>query len=104
MPYGLLIGVLIFGLLVLLTLTAPRRPPFEEDTWIGRTISFDGGLAMEIVKSTERCAIPTNDPVTRERSPELLRHLRREHTLRFGVYARVTNAAPVETGAAFRFG
>ena len=28
MPYGYLTGVVIFGVLVLLTLTAPRRPPF----------------------------------------------------------------------------
>lgn len=76
--------------------------PYAEQSWIGRRISFESGLILEVKMSTERCAIPTNDPVTFQRSPELLRHLRKAHALRFGVYATVVRPATVGVGEGFR--
>jgi uncharacterized protein len=83
-------------------------PPFAELGWAGAALAVDGGdgrtAAIELLGPCQRCAIPTRDPDTAERWPELLRHLIARHGRWFGVNARVTSVGRgvVVAGAAAR--
>jgi MOSC domain len=46
----------------------------------------------------ERCAIPTRDPATQERWPQLLRWLAAERDTMFGILARALSPAVVRRG------
>ncbi len=74
-------------------------PPWAEESWIGAEVSFEGGVRLEIAGSCERCAIPTRDPDTREKWPQLLRHLAAEHEQNLGVLARVLAPGSIAAGA-----
>jgi uncharacterized protein YcbX len=76
--------------------------PWAELGWAGRTIEIDGGVRLEVSEACVRCAIPTRDPDTREKWPELLKHLAAEHGQGFGVLARVTVPGRVAAGASVR--
>lgn len=73
-------------------------PAWAERDWEGRTLRFDSGVMLRFVQPCERCAIPTRDPETQEKWPELLRHLTAEHDMGFGIYARVVIAGRVAVG------
>ncbi len=45
-----------------------------------------------------RCAIPTRDPVTQVKWPELLRHLDARHETLFGMNARVLRSGRIAAG------
>jgi uncharacterized protein YcbX len=47
-----------------------------------------------------RCAIPTRDPDTQAKSPELLRHLAAHHDTHFGINARVLQSGRIAAGEA----
>jgi uncharacterized protein YcbX len=68
-------------------------PPFAELGWQGAVLELrgEGGRAVdvELLGPCTRCAIPTRDPDTAERWPELLRHLIARHGQQFGVNAKV---------------
>jgi uncharacterized protein len=70
-------------------------PAWAEEDWTGRTLRFSGGLALELLHPCERCAIPTRDPDTQAKWPDLLRHLDARHTTLFGINARVLGPARV---------
>ena len=59
--------------------------PFAEDSWQRIKI---GGVVLEVVKPCSRCVIPSIDPKTAEKQPEVLRVLagyrRRAGTIYFG--------------------
>ena len=63
---------------------------------------LEGGVRLRVDGPCERCAIPTRDPDTQEKWPELLRHLAAEHGQDFGVLARVVVAGRVHTGEQVR--
>ena len=46
--------------------------PWAELGWAGATIELEGGVRLAVEGTCERCAIPTRDPDTREKWPELL--------------------------------
>jgi hypothetical protein len=77
-------------------------PAWAEESWIGAEVSFEGGVRLELTESCERCAIPTRDPDTREKWPDLLKHLAARHGQNFGVLARVAQGGTVATGEAVR--
>ncbi len=81
---------------------ATDAEPWAERGWAGRSIELEGGVRLEILGSCERCAIPTRDPDTREKWPELLKHLTAEHGQDFGVLARVSAPGRVAAGASVR--
>jgi uncharacterized protein YcbX len=68
---------------------------WAEEDWTGRTLRFSGGLALELLHPCERCAIPTRDPDTQAKWPDLLRHLDARHATLFGINARVLGPARV---------
>jgi uncharacterized protein len=77
-------------------------PPWAEEGWAGAVIELEGGVRLAIAGPCARCAIPTRDPDTREKWPELLRHLTAEHGQNLGVLARVLRGGRVAAGAQVR--
>jgi uncharacterized protein YcbX len=72
-------------------------PAFAESRWMGRTLRV-GEAELELLHACERCVIPTRDPETHEKWPELLRHLARRHDTIFGINARALAPATVRVG------
>jgi MOSC domain-containing protein len=74
-------------------------PAFAELRWSGRRVRV-GEAELELLAPCERCVIPTRHPDSREKWPELLRHLARAHNTLFGIYARALRPATVRVGDA----
>jgi hypothetical protein len=72
-------------------------PAFAEHAWEGRRLRV-GDVELELLDPCVRCVIPTRDPDTQERWPELLRWLAREREMAFGVNARVVRGGTVCAG------
>ena len=72
--------------------------PWAEHGWEGGTMRFAGGVVVRLLHPCERCAIPTRDPDTQQKSPELLRHLARQHDTLFGINARVLQSGRIAAG------
>ena len=72
--------------------------PWAELAWAGAEVELEGGVRLRIEQTCERCAIPTRDPDTQEKWPDLLRHLTAEHGQDFGVLARVITPGRVHAG------
>src|SRR5262245_59864057 len=66
-------------------------PAFAEEGWTGGRL-VAGGVELELLDPCVRCVVPTRDPDTARRWPELLRHLTARHGKRFGINARVVAA------------
>ena len=77
-------------------------PPWAEHAWEGARLHFAGGVVAELLHPCVRCVIPTRDPDTRRKFPQLLRHLAAAHETLFGINARVTVPGRVEAGEAVR--
>jgi uncharacterized protein len=77
-------------------------PAWAELGWAGATVEFERGVRLEIVEPCERCAIPTRDPDTQEKWPQLLAHLAAAHGQNLGVLARVLSGGRVEAGEGVR--
>jgi hypothetical protein len=71
--------------------------PWAEHDWIGRRLRV-GDAELEIVEGCERCAIPTRDPETQAKWPQLLRLLAAERATTFGLIARALAPAVVREG------
>jgi uncharacterized protein YcbX len=76
--------------------------PWVEEQWEGRELAFDGGVRLRLLHPCVRCVMPTRDPDTQEKWPELLRHLHAHHSQRFGINARVIGTGRIETGEGVR--
>jgi uncharacterized protein YcbX len=76
--------------------------PWAEPAWAGAEIELEGGVRLQIDHACERCAIPTRDPDTQEKWPQLLRHLTAEHGRDFGLLARVRVPGRVYAGESAR--
>lgn len=70
-------------------------PAWAENGWEGATLRFEGGVVVRLLHPCVRCAIPTRDPDTPEKWPELLRHLDARHETLFGINARVVQAGRI---------
>ena len=64
---------------------AAGEAPFPEDGWVGCVLRI-GGLRLRVDKRDGRCAVITIDPLTAERSPEILRAVARDREGCLGVY------------------
>lgn len=73
--------------------------PYAEEEWEGRRLRV-GEMELELLHPCERCVIPTRDPDTAEKLPELLRRLTRERAGRFGINARPIGAGRLGVGDA----
>jgi uncharacterized protein YcbX len=72
--------------------------PWAEHGWEGGTMQLAGGVALRLLHPCIRCAIPTRDPVTTAKWPELLRHLDARHETLFGINARVVHSGRIAVG------
>jgi uncharacterized protein YcbX len=73
---------------------------WAELAWEGAELAFAGGLRLRLLHPCVRCAIPTRDPDTQVKWPQLLRHLNEAHQQIFGINARVLTSARVAAGEA----
>jgi uncharacterized protein YcbX len=73
-------------------------PAWAEHEWDGATVRFAGGVVLRLLHPCVRCAIPTRDPGTQQKWPELLRHLDARHDTLFGINARVLQAGRIAAG------
>jgi uncharacterized protein YcbX len=73
-------------------------PGWSELGWQGGELAFEGGVRLRLLHPCERCAIPTRDPDTQVKWPDLLRHLNAEHQQVFGINARVVTGGRVAVG------
>jgi uncharacterized protein YcbX len=72
--------------------------PWAEHGWEGGTLRFGDGVVLRLLHPCVRCAIPTRDPVTTAKWPELLRHLDARHGTLFGINARVVRSGRIAVG------
>ena len=73
-------------------------PAWSELGWEGGELAFEGGVRLKLLHPCVRCAIPTRDPDTQVKWPDLLRHLNAEHQQVFGINARVVTGGRVAVG------
>jgi uncharacterized protein YcbX len=64
-------------------------PAFAENGWEGRTLII-GDVALDLLHPCERCVIPTRDPDTTEKDPNILKWLARHREGLFGINARLS--------------
>jgi uncharacterized protein YcbX len=72
--------------------------PWAEHGWEGATVRLAGGVVLRLLHPCVRCAIPTRDPDTTAKWPQLLRHLDGRHGTLFGINARVVESGRIEVG------
>ena len=72
--------------------------PWAEHGWEGGTLRLSGGVVLRLLRACVRCAIPTRDPDTAAKWPELLRHLDARHATLFGINARVVQSGRIAVG------
>jgi uncharacterized protein len=70
---------------------------YEEEGWEGMSLVV-GEVTFALLHPCERCVIPARDPSTQVKHPQLLRHLYREHSGRFGINARALGTGRVSVG------
>lgn len=76
--------------------------PWAEAGWPGRTLAI-GGVRLEILKMTDRCAATGVEPGSGRRDMDLVQTLRKTFGhIDCGVYARVLHGGRIEVGAAIR--
>lgn len=73
---------------------AAEEAPFAEDSWVGCILRI-GGMRMRVDKRDGRCVVITIDPVTAERSPEILRAVAQDRQGCLGVYGSVVEPGRV---------
>lgn len=74
-------------------------PAYAEEGWEGRVLHV-GDLELQLLHPCVRCVIPTRDPDTTDKDPEILRWLTREHGGLFGINARVRGSGRIAVGDA----
>lgn len=70
---------------------------YEEERWEGRTLTI-GEAEFRLLHPCERCVIPTRDPDSAVKDPEVLRFLTRERAGLFGMNARPLGPATIRVG------
>ena len=74
-------------------------PAWAELGWEGAELAFEGGVRLRLLHPCARCAIPTRDPDTQVKWPQLLKHLTARHGMCFGINARVIAGGRVAADA-----
>ncbi len=74
---------------------------FEEEAWVGGTLSFGAGDAAATIAVTnwdERCSMVNFDPDSGRSTPDVLKAVVRERSNRAGIYGTVTRRGRLEVG------
>jgi len=72
-------------------------PAYAEEEWEGRELRI-GAARFRLLHPCVRCVIPTRDPDTQVKAPDLLRMLTRDHGGLFGMNARPLGPARIAVG------
>lgn len=78
-----------------------RPTPFQEDQWVGRTLSFGEGAdapSISVTLRDERCSMINLDPDTAAVAPEMLKAVVHAHSNTAGVYGTVTRTGRLAVG------
>jgi uncharacterized protein YcbX len=78
-----------------------RSGAFQEDPWVGGSLSFGSGLEPATVAVTMRdvrCAMVNLDPDSARRAPEVMKAIVRVNDNNAGIYAAVTRPGRVSVG------
>ncbi len=78
-----------------------KSGPFQEDAWVGSTLSFgDGGAAPSITVTMRdvRCGMLNLDPDTATSTPEVLKAVVRVNQNNAGIYGTVTRIGKLAVG------
>jgi uncharacterized protein len=79
--------------------------PFEEDKWVGRTLTFGEGTkapAVGVTLRDERCVMVNLDPETAEKDSEVMKTVVRLNENCAGVYGTVLRAGELRVGQVVR--
>ena len=82
-------------------ISSPHSDPFEEDTWVGGTLSFgepDRAASIGITNRDERCSMVNYDPDSAQPTPEVLKAVVRERDNKAGVYGTVIRRGRLAVG------
>lgn len=80
-----------------LVIEATGSEPFQEDAWVGRTITI-GAFQMRLDDRDPRCVMINVDPATGERDPAVLRAVAQERTGCLGLYGSTARPGTVAVG------
>jgi hypothetical protein len=72
---------------------------YAEESWEGRRLRV-GTMELQLLHPCVRCVIPTRDPDTTAKDPEILRWLTRQHGGLFGINARARGTGRIAVGDA----
>ncbi len=78
-----------------------RSAPFQEDEWLGNTLSFGEGAAAPAIAVTQRdvrCSMVSLDPDTARSAPEVLKAVVRANQNNAGIYGTVTRTGRLSVG------
>ena len=81
--------------------------PFEEDSWVGRTLLFGEaniGAAVKVTLRDERCVMINFDPDTAERDSNVMKTVVRMNENCAGVYGTVVRAGELRVGQVVTLG
>ncbi|HEY6761421.1 MAG TPA: MOSC domain-containing protein [Baekduia sp.] len=70
---------------------------YAEEGWEGRRLRV-GDVELQLLHPCERCVIPTRDPDTTAKDPNILRWLTRHHRGLFGINARPRGDGTIRVG------
>jgi len=71
--------------------------PYAEEEWEGRELTI-ADATFRLLHPCERCVIPTRDPDTTGKDPNILRWLTRHHAGLFGINARARGDGRIAVG------
>jgi uncharacterized protein YcbX len=75
----------------------PDTRAYAEERWEGGVLTV-GDVEIQLLHPCVRCVIPTRDPDTATKDPEILRWLTREHGGLFGINGRVRGSGRIAVG------
>lgn len=80
-----------------IVVAANGREPIEQE-WIGRRVEIGESLVLRITAPTERCGMVSHAQDDLQRDPRVLRYVKNQSDLMFGVYAAVVCPGTVRVG------
>jgi uncharacterized protein YcbX len=81
--------------------------PFEENSWVGRTLVFgegNSGASIGVTMKDERCVMVNFDPDTAERDSQVMKTIVRLNENYAGVYGAVVRAGELRVGQVVTLG
>ncbi len=89
-----------------IVIASDSSKPFEEDSWIGRRLVFDGngsGPTLTVTMRDLRCMMINLDPDTARQNPGMMKAAARLNENHAGVYASVTRTGEIYIGQSVGF-